>query len=292
MGLGEALSIGSALAWAVAVIIYKRLGETLPPLPLNLLKNLLVLGMLLLSVLALRTPLPQLDALGVGVTLLSGLLGMAAADSLYFAALNKLGAGRAGILGNLYSPFVIVLSVLFLGETMRPLQWLGFVLVSLGVLVVGHAQGQAAAVDRARARRGFIQGIAAIFLMAVAIVLIKPWLAGQPLLWMVLLRTLGGLLGLGLVFAWRRQSPLHCLRGRRLRWPLLLLAAFIGQYVAVLLWVGGYKYAPATVAAILNETSSAFIVLLAALLLREPLTPRKLIGVSCTLAGVACLLLA
>ena len=292
MGLGEVLSIGSALAWAVAVIIYKRLGETLPPLPLNLLKNLLVLGMLLLSVLALRTPLPHLDALGVGVTLLSGLLGMAAADSLYFAALNKLGAGRAGILGNLYSPFVIVLSVLFLGETMRPLQWLGFVLVSLGVLVVGHAQGQAAAVDRARARRGLIQGIAAIFLMAVAIVLIKPWLAGQPLLWMVLLRTLGGLLGLGLVFAWRRQSPLHCLRGRRLRWPLLLLAAFIGQYVAVLLWVGGYKYAPATVAAILNETSSAFIVLLAALLLREPLTPRKLIGVSCTLAGVACLLLA
>ncbi|WP_276966064.1 DMT family transporter [Metallibacterium scheffleri] len=292
MGLGEALSIGSALAWAVAVIIYKRLGETLPPLLLNLLKNLLVLGMLLLSVLALRTPLPHLDALGVGVTLLSGLLGMAAADSLYFAALNKLGAGRAGILGNLYSPFVIVLSVLFLGETMRPLQWLGFVLVSLGVLVVGHAQGQAAAVDRARARRGFIQGIAAIFLMAVAIVLIKPWLAGQPLLWMVLLRTLGGLLGLGLVFTWRRQSPLHCLRGRRLRWPLLLLAAFIGQYVAVLLWVGGYKYAPATVAAILNETSSAFIVLLAALLLREPLTPRKLIGVSCTLAGVACLLLA
>ncbi|THD09717.1 DMT family transporter [Metallibacterium scheffleri] len=292
MGLGEALSIGSALAWAVAVIIYKRLGETLPPLLLNLLKNLLVLGMLLLSVLALRTPLPHLDALGVGVTLLSGLLGMAAADSLYFAALNKLGAGRAGILGNLYSPFVIVLSVLFLGETMRPLQWLGFVLVSLGVLVVGHAQGQAAAVDRARARRGFIQGIAAIFLMAVAIVLIKPWLAWQPLLWMVLLRTLGGLLGLGLVFTWRRQSPLHCLRGRRLRWPLLLLAAFIGQYVAVLLWVGGYKYAPATVAAILNETSSAFIVLLAALLLREPLTPRKLIGVSCTLAGVSCLLLA
>ncbi len=292
MGLGEALSIGSALAWAVAVIIYKRLGETLPPLSLNLLKNLLVLGMLLLSVLALRTPLPHLDALGVGVTLLSGLLGMAAADSLYFAALNKLGAGRAGILGNLYSPFVIVLSVLFLGETMRPLQWLGFVLVSLGVLVVGHAQGQAAAVDRARTRRGFIQGIAAIFLMAVAIVLIKPWLAGQPLLWMVLLRTLGGLLGLGLLFAWRRQSPLHALRGRRLRWPLLLAAAFIGQYVAVLLWVGGYKYAPATVAAILNETSSAFIVLLAALLLREPLTSRKLIGVGCTLAGVACLLLA
>ena len=28
MLLGEMLSIGSALAWATAVIIYKRLGET------------------------------------------------------------------------------------------------------------------------------------------------------------------------------------------------------------------------------------------------------------------------
>ena len=137
------------------MIIYKRLGETLPPLPLNLPKNLLVLGMLLLSVLAPRTPLPHPDALGVGVTLLSGLLGMAAADSLYFAALNKLGAGRAGIPGNLYSPFVIVLSVLFPGETMRPLQWLGFVMVSAGVLVVGHARGQRSGVDKARSRRGW-----------------------------------------------------------------------------------------------------------------------------------------
>ena len=41
MLLGEMLSIGSALAWATAVIIYKRLGETLPPLTPNLVKNLL-----------------------------------------------------------------------------------------------------------------------------------------------------------------------------------------------------------------------------------------------------------
>ena len=292
MLLGEMLSIGSALAWATAVIIYKRLGETLPPLTLNLVKNLLVLGMLALTVLVLGTAPPQLDALGLGVTLLSGVLGMAFADSLYFAALNRLGASRAGIIGNLYSPFVIGLSVLFLGESMRPLQWLGFALVSAGVLVVSRARGHAAGLDRHRLRQGVALGITAIFLMAAAIVLVKPWLGGQPVLWIVLLRTLGGLLGLLAVFAWRREAPWRTLSGHRVRWPLLLLAAFIGQYLAVLMWVAGYKYAPATVAAILNETSSAFIVLLAALLLREPLGARKLLGVACTLAGVACLLLA
>ena len=292
MLLGEMLSIGSALAWATAVIIYKRLGETLPPLMLNLVKNLLVLGMLVLTVQVLGTAPPRLDALGLGVTLLSGVLGMACADSLYFAALNRLGASRAGIIGNLYSPFVIGLSVLFLGESMRPLQWLGFALVSAGVLVVSRARGHVTGLDRRRLRQGVALGVAAIFLMAAAIVLVKPWLGGQPVLWIVLLRTLGGLFGLLVLFAWRREAPWRMLSGRRVRWPLLLLAAFVGQYLAVLMWIGGYKYAPATVAAILNETSSAFIVLLAALLLREPLGARKLLGVACTLAGVACLLLA
>jgi len=292
MWLGEVLSIGSALAWAVAVIIYKRLGESLPPLLLNLLKNLLVLALLLASVALLRLPPPVLTLPALGVLLLSGVLGIAVADSLYFAALNRLGAARAGILGNLYSPFVIALSVVFLGEGLRPLQWLGFVLVSAGVLVVGHGDGSAQGVAARRLRQGLLLGVAAIFLMAAAIVMIKPLLAGLPVLWVVLLRTAAGLAALSALFAWRRQAPWQLLRGRHLRWPLLLTAAFFGQYLAVLMWVGGYKYAPATVAAVLNETSSAFIVLLAALFLREALTRRKLLGVACTLAGVICLLLA
>ncbi len=292
MWLGEVLSIGSALAWAVAVIIYKRLGESLPPLLLNLLKNLLVLALLLASVALLRLPPPALSLRVLGVLLLSGVLGIAVADSLYFAALNRLGAARAGILGNLYSPFVIALSVLFLGEGLRPLQWLGFVLVSTGVLVVGHGDGSAQGVAARRLRQGLLLGVAAIFLMAAAIVMIKPLLSGLPVLWVVLLRTAAGLAALSALFAWRRQAPWQLLRGRHLRWPLLLTAAFFGQYLAVLMWVGGYKYAPATVAAVLNETSSAFIVLLAALFLREALTRRKLLGVACTLAGVICLLVA
>lgn len=47
VGLGELLSLASALAWAFGVILYKRLGEHLPPLSLNLYKNLLVLAALL-----------------------------------------------------------------------------------------------------------------------------------------------------------------------------------------------------------------------------------------------------
>ena len=39
MGWGEAFALSSALIWALAVILLRRSGETLPPFELNLFKN-------------------------------------------------------------------------------------------------------------------------------------------------------------------------------------------------------------------------------------------------------------
>ena len=47
-------------------------------------------------------------------------------------------------------------------------------------------------------------------------------------------------------------------------------AAFVGQCLSMVLWLAGYKYAPASIAAILNETSSVFIVLLAGMARAAP----------------------
>lgn len=129
--------------------------------------------------------------------------------------------------------------------------------------------------------------------MALAIVLVKRILETQPLIWIVALRLCGGLAGLLLIFAWRRQPPLPAAHERSpINWPILLFGAFVGQYLSMLFWLGGYKYTSASVAAILNETTSIFIVLLAAIFLREALNRRKVIGVMLTVSGVACMLLA
>ena len=129
--------------------------------------------------------------------------------------------------------------------------------------------------------------------MASAIVMVKRVLEGQPLLWIVLLRLIGGVAGMLVLFAWRGERlPIGRNSAIRLRWPLLVLAAFLGQYVSMVLWMAGYKYTEASVAAVLNETASVFIVLLAALFLREGLDARRIAGVTCTLSGVACMLFA
>lgn len=292
MGLGETLAILSALAWSAGVIIYKRLGETIAPTRLNLMKNLIVLGFLLPSLAVFGGPPPQLSGAELAITLLSGMIGIAVADSLYLTALNRLGAARMGILGNFYSPFVILLSFAFLGERLAPLQMLGFVLVTSGVLVVG-ARVATAPAERAELRRGLLLGVGSIALMALAIVLVKRVLETQPLIWMVALRMIGGVGGLLALFLWRRELPWPGANERgRVRWPVILFGAFVGQYLSMLFWLGGYKYTSASVAAILNESTSIFIVLLAAIFLGEALTRRKLLGVALTISGVACMLLA
>jgi drug/metabolite transporter (DMT)-like permease len=293
MGIGEACSIGAALSWAGGVIVYKRLGETLAPSTLNLVKNVLVLGMILPTVpLVHGFALPALSANAIGLALLSGVLGIALADTLYFKALNTLGAGRMGIVGNFYSPFVIMLSFAFLGERLNGLQLAGFALVSGGVLIVS-ASDPHKRLSKAELRRGALLGVTAVLLMASAIVMIKRVLEGAPLFWIVLLRLVGGVAGMLAMFAWRREPlPIPGRTATKLNWPLLLLAAFLGQYVSMALWMAGYKYTEASVAAVLNETASVFIVLLAAMFLHEGLDARRLAGVTCTLSGVACMLAA
>lgn len=288
IGKGEAFAILSALAWAFGVILYKRLGERLPPLALNLRKNALVLLALLPLVLVVHGfALPALTATEVAICLASGLIGIGIADTLYFRALNQVGAARMGIVGNFYSPFVIVLAFAFLGERLTGMQLAGFALVTLGVLVIGAARGPA--VDRAALRRGLAIGVAAVLLMAVAIVMVKRVLEHADLLWVSAIRMVGGVAGMLAIGAFMGGARAPVALDRR-GWVMLVVAAMVGQLLSMVLWLAGYKYTTASIAAILNETASVFIVVLAWIFLGERMTRRKAVGIACTLGGVVLML--
>jgi drug/metabolite transporter (DMT)-like permease len=287
--LGELFAILSAAAWAVGVILYRRLGETLPPLQLNFLKNCLVMGMLIPATLLFHgAALPSLKTHDVLLALLSGLIGIGIADTLYFRALNTLGAGRMGILGNFYSPFVLVLSFIFLSDHLKPWQWAGFILVSLGVGLASKPSHQEST-KPTHHLRGLGFGLLSIALMAISVVIVKRTLEAQPLLWITGIRMCGALIGM-IVIAGIRGEWSYLKPPKGIAWAKLILAAFVGQFVAMVLWLAGYKYASASVAAILNETASVFILLLAAFWLKEPLQARGILGVMLTLSGVSLML--
>ncbi len=296
-GLGEACSILSALAWAIGIMLYRQLGASLSPLRLNFLKNLLVLGMMLPAVpIAHGFELPHFTSFQLFAAITSGVVGIGVADTLYFRALNELGAGRMGIIGNTYSPMVIVLSYAFLGERLSTLQIVGFVFVSIGVWVAAWPRRLAAElvpgvpVPARHSARGLGYALLAVALMACAIVLVKRVLEAQPLFWVTGLRMVGAIAAMFLIAAWRGETAQLKPQAPGLPWAKLFIAAFVGQFVAMVLWLAGFKYTLASVAATLGETASIFILLLAAFWLKEPLTRRSVLGVVLTFGGVCFML--
>ena len=103
---GEFFSTFCAVLWAVAIILYRKCGERVPPVALNVFKNTIAAVLFPLTMIVLGIPLfPSESTLtDWAVLLLSGAIGIGIADTCLFASLNRIGAGRSAIVESGYSP--------------------------------------------------------------------------------------------------------------------------------------------------------------------------------------------
>lgn len=293
MGLGEFLALACAFIWALAVILFRRTNNVLPPFETNLFK--IVLGFVLIwptLFLVEGFAIPEYSLAEIGTVLLSGYLGIAVADTWYLRSLHLVGASRMGIISSLLSPFIILLSVLFLGETLNAWQISGFALVMAGLLLVTW-QANREQVDVEDLKKGMLFGVASIFLMAVGVVMIKEILETRSFMWTVQMRMIGGIAGMLIYVAVRGRFRQLMERYRQpLPWGLIVTASFLGSYLSMMMWLYSYKLIPASVSSVLNQSTNAWMVLLAWLILHEYVGMRKIYGLMLTTAGVLIMLLA
>ena len=285
---GNLFALATAVAWASAVVLFRKSGEHLSPFRLNALKSVLSLLLVLATLKVAGVPVfPTAPFSHLALLLASGLVGIAVADTLFFQSLALLGAARSAIVSCLYAPFIVAASMLFLGE--RPaarVLWGGLFVVSAVFLTqVPEIRLELPATVL---RRGVLLGAASMASTAVAIVAVKPLLPNYPVLWATGVRLLGGVLGLALppLLHAPSRSVLGAFVPQR-AWWLAIPAAVLGTYLALLLWVAGFKYGAASSAAILNQTSTLFTVMLSALFLRERFTKWHGIATGLAFVGAA-----
>ena len=285
MGIGETLSLLCAFIWAIAVILYKKAGDHFNAYEMNLFKSVFVFILMIPTVLFFESwEIPQMSYYQMSVILISGIIGIMLADLFYLRALQLIGASLTGITGSLYSPFVVSLSMLLLAESLNSWQYFGMLLVLAGVVLVGYRK-KTLTIEHPPIR-GFVYAALAVFFTALGIVIIKPVSTELPFFWIILIRSFGGMIAM-VLYGLAIRQPLtvsHILEAKGGMW--LILGTFLGQYVSMMIWVAGYKYTSASVASILNETASVFILLLSWIFLKEHLNFRKVIGVVITITGV------
>ncbi|MEZ4238335.1 MAG: DMT family transporter [Myxococcota bacterium] len=294
LGLGEVCALLAPLSWAVAVILFRRSDQAgLSPAAMNLFKNTLAIALLSLTLLAMGHGPPPGRSLGDwGILAVSGLLGLAIADTLLFAGLRRIGAARLALVDTVYAPMMVLLSWVFLAE--RPS--VGFLLGAVGVL----GGVSLASLDLRRAVASGDRGVALGALMAfgaitgtgISVILVKPLLAEADLVEVIWVRLIAGVLG-QLVWVTARREWGEVARAFRPgpAWRTLVPAAFIGTYVSLLLWLGGFKWADASVAAVLNQLATIYTLTLAWAVLGEQVVPRQVAGALLAVAGAVVIVL-
>jgi len=285
--MGELLALLTALIWAAAVILLKRSGESVPPFALNLFR-VTVSSVLLLptAFLAGQASVTSASLSDILLLVASGAIGVAISDTLFHASLNRIGAGISAIIDCLYSPLTVLLAFLVLNERLSTLQLVGLALVLGGVFAAARHEPPHGVAPR-QVAVGVVWGVLAMVALAVGIVIAKPVLDRSTLLWAATVRQVGCLavmLPVALLSR-RRAQILGALRPSSV-WLHSLPGAVLGSYLGLICWIGGLKYTKVGVAAILNQSSTIYILILAAIFLKEPFTRRKLLASLVALAGI------
>ena len=285
--LGETMALATAVVWAFAVILFKKSGEHVHPVALNLFKGVMATALLIPTIYIVGEKL-FLDrpAEDYWLLLISGALGIGIADTLFFKSLNLLGAGLSAIVDCLYSPFIIGLSLLWLGESLTMIQTFGATMIVSAVLTT-LAEKNNSNISNSNLIWGLFYGILATATMAVGIVMIKPLLNDSPLLWVTEWRIVGGILVVGLVLMFnpKRRSILESLKTSGSK-NYTFFGSFIGGYLSMIMWLAGMKYIQASTASALNQTSNIWVFILAAIFLKEPVNKVRLTAIALGVGGL------
>ncbi len=284
---GELYALTCAVVWALAVVFFRRSGETVPPLAMNLFRVALSSGLFLVTLALRRQPLlgvaPAADYVRLAA---SGIIAIAVADTLFHACLNRVGAGINAIIDTLYAPFALLFALLMLGETVGPWQLGGMALIIGGVLTATRVEAPRGT-TRSTLLAGILLGVGSMAALTFGIVLAKPALEHNDVLWATTVRQLASLavlLPAALIHPERRRY-VRALRPQA-SWRFTVPGTVLGSYVSLLFWIAGMKYAAVGTAAVLNQTSTIYILVFASLFLGERFTRRKALAAALALGGV------
>src|SRR5690554_6728382 len=134
--IGPAAALIAALFWALATLLYSQAGSYLSAAQLNLVKGIVACPLLLLAGWFTGQLLQLEGNLATYLLLASGVIGITLGDTLYFAALRRLGPWHTMLLEYLAPPFAALLAWVLLAQGMQWFEVVAALVIISGIFVV------------------------------------------------------------------------------------------------------------------------------------------------------------
>jgi len=282
---GDLYALAAGFFWSFSVILMRISGFSIPPLPLTFFKSFVaILGFGVVFLFVGGPVWPEYDGMTWLRLVVSAVLGISIADTMFVAALNRLGASLQAIADCIYAPSVAFVGFLMFGEGLTAWEMIGGALVVSGVFV-GMVKTKEIKEPRDLVF-GTLLAAGAHVIMAVGILMVRDVIQEGSLVWIAGFRFVVATAALALFAMVTGQGKTPGLAFlRRDTWKYTIPMALLGPFLTTLFWIAGFKYLTAGRAAIYNQMSTVFIILLAWLILKERMTPRKMMGMALAIAG-------
>ncbi|MRS02279.1 EamA family transporter [bacterium] len=292
---GEFFALGAALLWALSSILFKTLGKTIRPLELNLIKGVAAFIMFAITSLVIGEVFSTIRPAAVIALAISGAVGIGFGDTMFFEAINRLGARRSLLITILAPPMTVIFAWIFLRESLNLAAWAGILITILGVAWVITEKNKDENEENKFTWLGVFFGFLAALTQAAGAVLSRWALTESSVsaLQSALIRLLAGTAVLLLWIAIRREKIGVWLKPAPKKQLLGILSAVIifGTYIAIWMQQLAFKFTNVGIAQTLLATSPLFILPVSALQ-KEKITLRSVLGVVLSIAGVALIFLA
>ena len=282
--MGDLYAVITAICWSSAVILFDISTKKFTAIQLNVLKNFIGVFGFILTIIVLSIPSPNFSQQDILTLALSGFLGILIADGLFLESLRRLGSGISAVVSTIYTPTVFIIAFILFNETINLHSYIGGVLV-LGGITISVFQPPKT-IKKRDLYIGILFGIMANILTAYSVLIIKPIMKNNSVIYVALYRfSIGFIFGILINILKSGIKRVIQKFKQGLTNQYVILGAFLGTYLSVIFWLAGYKYTLAGRAAIYNQLSTVFIIILARVFLKEPMTSKKIIGVSLAIFG-------
>lgn len=297
---GELAALGTAMCWTASAFCFQAAGRRIGSLTVNLLRLALALALLTLLSWALRgRALPgDADAHAWAWLSVSGLVGFTFGDLCLFRAFVLLGARRATLVMSLVPAMTACIGWMLLDEILGLLEIAAIALTVTGVILAVRERAEVAPTTATTTETPGAQGTGALLAVGGALgqagglVLSKYGMGEYHALAATQIRVLAGLAGFAVVFTAVRWWP-RLADARRSPEGLAFTAmgALAGPVIGVSLSLYAVQHTATGVAATLMATTPILAIPAAAVVNRERITARSVLGSLVAVTGVVLLFL-
>lgn len=290
--MGETAALTAAFLWSVSSMFWRKV--ELSAGAMNLGKNSLGLLLMLLhlGVVAAITHQSAFTASpkSIGLLVLSGLIGVAAGDTLYLRSLQILGPRIALMMATTSPVFSVVLGIVFLREKLLMIVFTGIILTILGLVVVltdRQASKESPNLYPGKLAMGIWCGIAGALCQSVGGVLSRAGSQDCSGIEAAIYRVSIGIIVISIYYFYRSEllkTIRQILIPKTIK--ILIPATVIGTWLGIWLCQLAYKHSDVAIAQTLLSTCPLFAVPVIWIWDRQRLSIRGLLGTFIAVLGV------